>query len=378
MEGFAGDVLKEGWTFPLRAGNQQSVRWNKKNREIVLVLGGEIHKADMWSRQALVRLARDGLPPSPRNYAVYYQYASEETPALNAAYDALIKRGKITQQLCDDLYEKYFVIDSEISFFKEANSIIDGELKKVLELISASAKGTNQFGENLDAFSGKLADASSIDALRGAVGKIAEETRVISAQNQKLQEDLAVTTSQLTEIRSDYDRVHKEAEIDPLTEIGNRKFLDREIVRAMTEAQQQNTLMSLLMVDIDHFKMFNDTHGHLVGDQVLRLVARTMVENLKGRDVIARYGGEEFVIVLPQTRLQDAERVANQLRTSLASKQITRRGTNEVLGQVTVSLGAAEYRPGEDADALISRADVALYKAKQTGRNKVVCAAAEE
>lgn len=344
-----------------------------------MVVGGEIYQAGLWSRQALERLAHDGLLPTPHNYAVYYQYFSAGNVALNAEYDGIVASVKMTQELCDELYGKHIIdSDDELNFLKDTNSTIDKELKKVLDILSASSKGTDQFGEKLDNFSGKLNRAVSVETLREAVAKIAEETRVISAKNHKLQEDLALTTTQLGEMRENFDRAHHEAQIDPLTEVGNRKFFDREILRTLAEASAEQSQLCLLMVDIDLFKKFNDMHGHLVGDQVLRLVARTLVENLKGRDVIARYGGEEFVIVLPQTRLQDAERVANQLRIGLSTKQITRRGTNEILGAVTISLGVAEYVPGEDGDTLISRADVALYKAKQTGRNKVVCAAAEE
>ena len=283
----------------------------------------------------------------------------------------------MTQYLCDELYDKHIVPDSEEAFLRNANTALDGELKKVLGLLAQSTEGTDKFGKDLDNFTGTINNATSAEALREAVAKIAAETHVIAAQNDKLREDLADTTMELSEMRDDFDRVHRESEIDPLTEVGNRKYFNREIIRVMTESIEQKTRLSLLMVDIDHFKKFNDTHGHLVGDQVLRLVARTLVENLKGRDIIARYGGEEFIIMLPQTRLQDAERVANQLRMGLSSKQISRRGTNEVLGSATISIGVAEYVEGEDSDLLVSRADVALYKAKQTGRNKVVCASAE-
>ena len=118
-----------------------------------------------------------------------------------------------------------------------------------------------------------------------------------------------------------------------MTEVGNRKYFNHEILRTTAEAREDGLPLSLLMVDIDHFKKFNDTYGHLIGDQVLRLVARTLVENLKGRDIIARYGGEEFVILLPHTRVQDAERVANQLRAGLATKQIKKRNSNEIWAQ---------------------------------------------
>ncbi|MFA5040159.1 MAG: diguanylate cyclase [Bdellovibrionales bacterium] len=317
---------------------------------------------------------RDGLPPTPRNYSVYYEYVSGRNYELSSTYDKVVAQSKITQQHCDEMYYQFIVSDEEKGLLKEADKTIHDEIEKVLGFLDTSSKETGQFGENLDTFSSRLNDAKSVETLREAVRKIAEETQIVTAHNEKLQEELADTSAQLSAVRDDFDRVHKEAQIDPLTEVGNRKFFDREIVRILSEARELNLKVSMLMVDIDFFKKFNDTHGHLVGDQVLRLVARTLVENLKGRDVIARYGGEEFVIILPDTRLEDAERVANHLRTCLATKNITRRGTNEILGTITISIGAAEYIMGEDGDALISRADGALYEAKQTGRNKVCVA----
>ncbi len=316
----------------------------------------------------------DGVPPTPRNYSVYYEYASGRNFDLNDAYDKAAARGKITQQLCDEFFYKYVVSDTEKNFLEGANKVLNEELAKVLSLLNASAQGTDRFEENLDIFSGKLQNADSVEILREAVKKITEETQLVTEQNEKLQEELAETSAELSSVRDDFDRVHREAQIDPLTLVGNRKFFDQEVIRTLTEAREKSSTVSLLMIDIDHFKRFNDTHGHLVGDQVLRLVARTLVENLKGRDVIARYGGEEFVIVLPDTRLQDAARVADILRSSLATKQITRRGTNEVVGAVTISIGATEYIAGDDGEALIARADKALYEAKQTGRNRVCVA----
>jgi diguanylate cyclase len=344
--------------------------------EISLVIGAEVYKASLWSRNALDRMMRDGIAPTPRNYAIYYEYASGKNPALNAALDSIIAQGKISQQLCDELFYKFIVPETEGENLKEVDKAIEGELKKVLGLIEASAKETGQFGETLDTFSGKLKTANSIETLRDAVKKIAEETKLVVTKNTALQKELAETSAQLIAVRDDFDRAHHEAQVDPLTEIGNRKFFDRELVRTLSEAREHKTALTLLMIDIDHFKRFNDTHGHLVGDQVLRLVARTLVENLKGRDVIARYGGEEFVIILPDTRLVDAERVANHLRNSLATKRVTKRGTNETLGIVTISIGAAEFKVEEDGETLISRADGAMYEAKQAGRNRVVCAKA--
>ncbi len=129
--------------------------------------------------------------------------------------------------------------------------------------------------------------------------------------------------------------------------------------------------MSLLFADIDNFKRFNDTYGHQIGDQVLRLVARTLSQSVKGRDTPARYGGEEFAIILPQTRLGDARIVADQIRLGLMRRRLVGRDKRDDYGSVTLSFGAAQYRPGETTNALVERADAALYVAKRNGRNRV-------
>src|SRR6185369_9306419 len=103
--------------------------------------------------------------------------------------------------------------------------------------------------------------------------------------------------------KEDLSKAQKETLTDPLTGVGNRKHFANELKRLAKEADETKTPLSLLMIDIDHFKKFNDTHGHQVGDQVLKLVGRTMTENLKGRDIVCRYGGEEFVVLLSQTRI---------------------------------------------------------------------------
>jgi diguanylate cyclase len=126
------------------------------------------------------------------------------------------------------------------------------------------------------------------------------------------------------------------------------------------------------MVDIDHFKQFNDAHGHQMGDQVLRLIGSTLTLSVKGQDTPARYGGEEFAIILPRTRLDDAVTLAEQIRKTVATKRVTKKNTGEALGKITLSLGVAMLRAQEPLGDLIMRADEALYAAKRGGRNRVV------
>jgi diguanylate cyclase len=127
------------------------------------------------------------------------------------------------------------------------------------------------------------------------------------------------------------------------------------------------------MFDIDHFKSFNDSYGHLTGDQVLRLVGMSLKQTIKGQDITARYGGEEFAVVLPNTALRQALTVADHIRRAIMAKELKKKSTGEILGRVTISVGVSILKSDDDTDSLIERADACLYAAKRNGRNRVIC-----
>jgi len=336
----------------------------------------DIRKEDpeLWAKQAMRHLEKDGLVPTPDNFAVYYGYYSDANPNLKMSMAALLDQSdKLTQAQCTQLFLAHLSLEAENKVLQTTSTNIADEIKSVMSVLEQSTTNTAQFNQTLNSFTGTLQSNVSLDQIRSAVARVANETRVMAEQNQRLHAQLSHSTQELTEMRFNLDEVRKASLIDPLTNVGNRKYFDAELLRVIDEAEETGSPLSLIIGDIDHFKKFNDTFGHLIGDEVLKLVAKTFIENLKGRDIIARYGGEEFVIVLPQTSVQDAERVGNQLRTILGSKQVRRRRTNETLGVVTISMGATQYIPKEDGDSFIERADKALYEAKLSGRNKVVC-----
>jgi diguanylate cyclase len=128
------------------------------------------------------------------------------------------------------------------------------------------------------------------------------------------------------------------------------------------------------MADIDHFKRVNDSYGHLIGDKVLHAVGRALQANVKGKDTASRFGGEEFAVLLPQTPLEGAARLAETLRATIASGRVKSVGSGETVGNITISIGVACYRAGEPAAEFIARADRALYAAKTRGRNRVCLA----
>jgi diguanylate cyclase len=159
---------------------------------------------------------------------------------------------------------------------------------------------------------------------------------------------------------------------DPLTGISNRKAFDESLLAAANAVAREGEEVTLLLCDIDHFKLFNDTWGHQTGDQVLRLVASCLGENTKGRDTAARYGGEEFGVVLRGTGLDAATRVADQIRATVETKKLVKKSTGDVLGAITISIGVAQFGPGETGEAVVRRADACLYGAKHSGRNLVI------
>lgn len=161
-----------------------------------------------------------------------------------------------------------------------------------------------------------------------------------------------------------------DATIDELTGLYNRRWLNKIMVRQMKRSQHNDEPLSILMVDVDHFKKVNDDYGHIVGDQVLRSIARTMVDHVRPTDLLARFGGEEFIAILQASNLTAARGAAKRMCRSISAVQVvTAEGV--ILPTITISIGIAEMRTDESMDEFIMRADAALYQAKQNGRDQV-------
>jgi len=162
----------------------------------------------------------------------------------------------------------------------------------------------------------------------------------------------------------------KDSVTDGLTGVYNRRWLDKKIGRLLQRSQMGNRNLSVLMLDVDHFKRFNDTYGHQTGDVVLRRTAGCLSERLRAQDLVARYGGEEFCVLLPETNLDEALTTAKHLLNCVAEMEVTD-SDGKILPPLTVSIGVACCNENEDATSLLLRADKALYRAKQNGRNRV-------
>lgn len=194
---------------------------------------------------------------------------------------------------------------------------------------------------------------------------LAAATKLLEA-NKQLQQDLASTKEELHAQRRELETFMHECRIDGLTGIANRRSFDQELSKRFQQWRSHGTPLSLVLIDVDHFKEFNDRHGHHAGDAVLSEVAEVLSENVRQMDLVARYGGEEFAAILPGTGLDEARRVAERMRGAIEQRAF-RYGDTDL--HVTVSAGAAEAALTNDREVLIKRADAALYAAKDAGRN---------
>ncbi len=170
-------------------------------------------------------------------------------------------------------------------------------------------------------------------------------------------------------LRLHYQQSMEMAVTDPLTGLYNRRYMASHLATLLAQsASQHGTAVAIL--DLDHFKLVNDTHGHPAGDDVLREVGNRIVRNIRGIDMACRYGGEEFVVLMPDTDLDSSEVVANRLLQAIGGKTITTRSAGELT--VTCSIGCTSSLESDTADSLLKRADDALYEAKNGGRNRIV------
>lgn len=314
-----------------------------------------------------------GYRPTPKNYTLWFAYFAKVDPDLTRILDAVLADGEaFSEQRALALYSQFFEIDMEAEAIRQSSALIEASVSKVLETLAKADKDASRYGKALQDYSGRLAPGLDEATVRRIVDSVVDETQKMRARNQAIVGDIKRSSVEIEELRRTIENVRREAHTDSLTGIANRRSFDENLAAAIREAAEQDATLGLLMVDIDHFKNFNDNFGHQVGDKVLQLVARILKQSVKGRDTVARYGGEEFAVVLPNTPLAGSAALAEQIRTAVASRRIVHKGSGEDFGVITLSVGVATLHKGETRDALIGRADRALYAAKTQGRNRVV------
>jgi diguanylate cyclase len=327
-----------------------------------------------FAKTALALMGGAGVVATPDNFELFYAYASGENPALARVMSTVIESKRpFTPELLADLRLRCLSGARAAEAMESLGGNMGKLIDDILSKLENSARDAASYKDALSAATGELGGGERSPAdLRKLVDGLIAATRAMENRAKSLEGELQASSQQVNELKTKLADVRKESMTDPLTGISNRKAFDEAVAAATAAVARDGEEVALLLCDIDHFKMFNDTWGHQTGDQVLRLVASCLAENTKGRDTAARYGGEEFAVLLRHTGLEAATRLANQIRGLVETKKLVKKSSGDILGAITISIGVAQFSPGETADLVIRRADACLYGAKHSGRNLVI------
>jgi diguanylate cyclase len=325
---------------------------------------------------ALAHMKIEGVPPTPENYMLWFYYFEGSKPELKKVLEAerSAKNG-ISEHRSELIFNRFFNSgrnEPDPGPMLEWSSRMEQTASQILRSLAETGEDTRNYGRTLGNFAGEIAGSRDVGEIRGLVGSLINETKTMTSQIDRLQGEVSSSAREISDLRKELDNTKRDAFTDGLTGLANRKCFDATLARVLTECSEAGEPATLILADLDNFKSFNDHHGHQVGDQVLRLVGRTLINCVKGQDTAARFGGEEFAVVLPNTGLAGGVALAETIRKTIASKKLVRKGSDAELGAITLSLGVAEVAPDEAVDSLIRRADQALYAAKRGGRNRVV------
>jgi diguanylate cyclase len=335
---------------------------------------GEYERTMAFAEIAFGQIKALREPAIPRNYEVWYAYATGYNPSLNQSInETLAQNGTLTDVDLEQVYSTYISASRYSDKIDSVGSRFMDEINQVMAMMDAAVGSASTYTESLTDASDKLGNAKDREGLRAIIEGLVAAANEMKQNNQALEQRLHASKEEITQLQENLAVVRTESLTDPLTGLANRKHFDERLAQCMADAAERSEPLSLLMTDIDHFKSFNDTWGHLTGDQVLRLVAMSLKQNVKGQDIAARYGGEEFAVILPNTVLRSALTVGDHIRRAVMAKELMKRSTGQNLGRVTISLGVATTRKGDTAQSLIARADACLYAAKRNGRNRVIC-----
>lgn len=328
----------------------------------------EIQLSYERARAAFAHITREKNAALPQTYAVWYAYARGVPNELVAQIDACrAASGGVTDDQCAFAYDRFLspVREGDVD---KVFAVLFESLRRIISSIDHNQHGAQQFSsELLDAEAG-LHGNGSIESLLSTLRRLALAAQNARARHTALNALLDASRDEVETSRATLVSMRAESRTDALTGLSNRRHLEN----ALGEAVEGDVRpLSLAVFDIDHFKRFNDTFGHITGDQVLKLVAAILRDCASGR-IVGRHGGEEFAVICAGDDRQAAVEIAERARRLVMAQKLKKKSTGEPLGYITISAGIAQFKPGDTMQSLMARADERLYVAKHAGRNRAL------
>jgi len=325
-------------------------------------------KAAEYLRLVLTMLREHHLPATPVYYCLLYTYVAGKDSLLNEKLDALLKQGSLTPEMATDLFARFFFKDNDPLLGTIRNELMEKVSEVITSLVTIADKTALTKGQMKKHIKALSRSKTSSDIMT-TVSSIISETQQLVTRSKQLETNLLNSSNDLKEMQSELAIARVEAETDVLTGLHNRRGFEQRLKKLVEDRRHTDGGFSLIIADMDHFKKVNDNYGHIVGDKLLAAFGKLLNSKTRSTDYAARYGGEEFVILLPNTSLDNAYIVAENIRKSVEKLRITLAKTGKTISSITTSLGVATHRMGESATDTLDRADKALYRAKDAGRN---------
>lgn len=329
------------------------------------------------ARLAIAQMEENEVWPTPLNFELWLYAISDPEGPIGREIYRLVRSGQpLTDAIAEDLAVEHLPRLRMTEEIRDAGDQLTRQLAAISSAVTVAQISANEYGRALDGASRELAQPTEPQQVRRVIETLSISTRRMQKENATLETRLANSAEEIKRLRSHLEQVRRDAMTDALTNLANRKAFDDELGRAFEAARAAGQVLSVGILDIDHFKRFNDTWGHQTGDRVIRYVAAMLARANVHPRFAARYGGEEFAVIFPGEDARTVAAALDALRDDISCRSLKRRSTAEDLGVVTVSAGVAMLRAGDTPQTLMERADKALYQSKNTGRNRTTNAEA--
>lgn len=332
----------------------------------------QLLKKTMQVVEQSVNLARQyGTPMHPYAYEIWYTFLEGKNRELtNSIREMMRENPPFDEGRFQEIYDKYISLQF-------ARDRIDGELDTAM---FAASNHLENLSSSVGAYANTLDNVNAQLEFVKMPPFVADSIQLLKRANKELCDVIQVTSGQLEkstdligQLRNEMAKVQEAAYNDELTKLGNRRAFEKELNRHICLANSHHHPLCLAMIDIDHFKSFNDKYGHLVGDSILRYVADFIKKLVPDGVVVCRFGGEEFAVIMPKFELKNAVELLENIRGGIERSSLQTTQSKKPVGCVTCSFGVTKYRDKETRDAIVERSDGLLYLAKQNGRNRTVC-----
>jgi len=323
--------------------------------------------ASRYVKQAIPLMIKNGITPNPCNFALWYVYvANRDLELKNSVNQILEDKKEFSQEVSQDLFRKY-IIKNEVNLQENLQESLKTILYELVNNVEKTQNGIDNYQRSLDEGLESISDDLSNTSLADTIKLLIKTTQAIKSNTGNFQNQLAEAGNEIQELRQRLNQEEKNSYIDPLTQIGNRRAFDKRIIELF---QKEDGTVTLIFIDLDHFKKLNDNYGHQIGDKVLQSIGKIMQVTCSDSALAARYGGEEFIILLEDS-LKAACNMVESIQASLSKLVLKKKNSGEIIGNITASFGIAQRVKGEFPEDLIERADKALYTAKTSGRNQI-------